>query len=262
MGYTPGSTIGFFIFFLLLALSRLFSKSLEDSIESPSFKVIYQTVDEKIRYDVQSGINVTVNEIAALLSGLLLTGLGVLSFIKLIHFSWVLFTISLMWIFVAFRLYSEYRKSIRKALEKVIHTGPEAVNLNEQVIFNSRFGARWEFRTDYFSLISGDYSKFENNRNKWYFEKLIDHSGSKEDINLIPVLKKIALNPGVDKGIRQHSSETIKILEELQSSDKYEDAKIGKARKMLSGTRQPQTIEILRLLRETWDFHDWKIQII
>ena len=61
----------------------------------------------------------TVNEIAALSSGLILAGLGVLSFIKLIHFSWVLFFIILIWVFVAFRLYSEYRKSIRKALESV-----------------------------------------------------------------------------------------------------------------------------------------------
>ncbi|MGZ5907866.1 MAG: porin, partial [Reyranella sp.] len=42
------------------------------AIESPSFKVIYQTVDEKIRYEVQSGIDGTVNEISARSSGLLL----------------------------------------------------------------------------------------------------------------------------------------------------------------------------------------------
>jgi len=72
MGYTPEATSGFLIFFLLLALSRLFSKSLKDSIESPSFKVIYQTIDEKIRYEIQSGMDGTVNEIAALSSGLIL----------------------------------------------------------------------------------------------------------------------------------------------------------------------------------------------
>jgi len=119
MGYTPGSASGFLIFFLVLALSRLFSKSLKDSIESPSFKVIYQTIDEKIRYAVQSGMDGTVNEIAALSSGLILSGLGVLSFIKLIDFSVFLFFIIIVWVFVAFRLYAEYRKSIRKALETV-----------------------------------------------------------------------------------------------------------------------------------------------
>ncbi len=116
-GYTPAAGLGFILFFMVLALNRLFSKSLKDSIESPSFKVIYQTLDEKIRYEVQSSVDGTVNEIAALFSGLILAGLGILSFIKLIHFSIVLILITVLWIFVAFKLYAGYRNSIRKALE-------------------------------------------------------------------------------------------------------------------------------------------------
>ena len=137
MGYTPEATGGFLIFFLLLALGRLFSKALKDSIESPSFKVIYQTIDEKIRYSIQSGMDGTVNEIAALASGLILAGMGVLSFIKLIHFSWVLFILVVIWLFVAVKLYGEYRKSIRKALETgdentTSETNTEALSLNKR----------------------------------------------------------------------------------------------------------------------------------
>jgi AAA family ATP:ADP antiporter len=86
MGYTPGSVSGFLFFFVLLGISRLVSRSLKDSIESPSFKVISQTIDEKDRSVVRAGIDGAVNEIAVLASGLLLVGLGVLSFINLIHF--------------------------------------------------------------------------------------------------------------------------------------------------------------------------------
>jgi ATP:ADP antiporter, AAA family len=250
MGYTPESTSGFLIFFLLLALSRLFSKSLKDSIESPSFKVIYQTIDEEIRYEVQSGMDGTVNEIAALTSGLLLAGLGVLSFIKLIHFSWVLFFIILIWVFVAFRLYSEYRKSIRKALETVRHPDSESGTLVSDRIFNSRFYTQSEIKTDYFSLISGDYSVLEKNRNTRYFENLIKYSEARQDIGLLPVLKKIAIIPDIDEEVRKHSSETVKNLEYLSSSGKSEDEKTSSAKKILSGTRQPQTTEILRLLRD------------
>lgn len=250
MGYTPESTSGFLIFFLLLALSRLFSKSLKDSIEFPSFKVIYQTIDEKIRYAVQSGMDGTVNEVAALSSGLLLAGLGVLSFIKLIHFSWVLFFIILIWIFVAFRLYTEYRKSIRKALETVGHDVSGSAFITEQSIFKGRFAAHREFKTDYFGLISGDYSLLDHPKNKWYFDKIIDHSGLKKDINLLPVLKKIANHSEIGNSIRQRSADTIEMLEKLQSPGKSEELKIGNSQKMLSGTRQPQTTEILRLLRD------------
>ena len=244
------SASGFMIFFLLLAFSRLFSKSLKDSIESPSFKVIYQTIDEKIRYEVQSAMDGTINEIAALSSGLLLAGLGIISFIKLIHFSWVLFLHHFMWMFFAFRLYTEYRKSIRKSLETVDNKGSGTGILTEKDIFKSRFSASRTFKTDYFNLITGDYSELENNKNKWYLKKIIDYSDSKHDINLIPVLKKIASSTAIDDEIRRQSVELVQNIEQLSVSGKLEDEKIISARKILSGARSPQTTEILRLLRD------------
>jgi AAA family ATP:ADP antiporter len=249
MGYTPEAASGFLIFFLLLALSRLFSKALKDSIESPSFKVIYQTIDEKIRYEIQSGMDGTVNEIAALSSGLLLAGLGVLSFVKLIHFSLVLFLIILIWVFVAFRLYKEYRKSIRRALEAVDQSGPGAIiQVNDGLL--GRFSAERAFRAEYFSLISGDYTTLGKNRNRWFFKKIIDHSVSREDLNLIPVLKTIASDINLDEEIRSHSAEASAYLENLFSSTGEKDGHIIYANRVLSGKRSPQTTEILRLFRD------------
>lgn len=250
MGYTPESTSGFLIFFLLLALSRLFSKSLKDSIESPSFKVIYQTIDEKIRYEIQSVMDGTVNEIAALSSGLLLAGLGVLSFIKLIHFSLVLFFIILLWVFVAFRLYTEYRKSIRKALETVDSDKSDTEISTDRISGENRFTAYRAFRTDYFGLITGDYSALEKNKNKCYLEKIIDHSNSKHDLNLLPVLKKISADTSLDESIRRLSAETAGNIEKNPPSPESGNEKTDYARKMLLGTRLPQTTEILRLLRD------------
>jgi ATP:ADP antiporter, AAA family len=250
MGYTPESTGGFLVFFMLLALSRLFSKSLKDSIESPSFKVIYQTIDEKIRYEIQSGMDGTVNEIAALSSGLLLAGLGILSFIKLIHFSIVLIFIILTWVFVAFKLYSEYRKSIRKALETVSDNTPIAEIVSDQLIFKNKFYADRAFKSDYFNLISGNHSVLNNNENRWYFKKIIDYSGIKHDVNLIPVLKRLASNNNLDEDLIRKAAETVKELEKQSSSDIQTDDKIANANNILSGTRLPQTTEILRLLRD------------
>ena len=249
-GYTQASPNGFLLFFMLLALSRLFSKSLKDSIESPSFKVIYQTIDEKIRYEIQSGLDGTVNEIAALSSGLLLAGLGILSFIKLIHFSLVLFIIILIWLFVAFRLYNGYRKSIRKALETVSDDTAGAVILSERTILKNRFSADSAFRSDYFNLISGNYSGLENNENNWYLKRIIDHSASKSDANLIPVLKKLASINSIDSDIRRQATANVKKIEKSLSAIKSEDDKIAYANSILSGTRLPQTTEILRLLRD------------
>jgi ATP/ADP translocase len=257
-GYIPTSG-GFLLFFLLLALSRLFSKSLKDSIESPSFKVIYQTVDEKIRYRIQSAIDVTINEIAVLASGLLLAGLGALSFVKLIHFSWVLFGLIIIWSFFALRLYSEYRKSIRKSLEAAnsgFIASSEAGSLNSM---KNRASGVIQFRSEYYKIITGDYSSIDHSSNKWYLENIISHAHNRQDLNLLPVLKKIIGKHDLDEGLRYKSAEIIDQMEVTKGDYRKldnplqipaEDEKIINARKIIAGQRLPQTTEILRLLRD------------
>jgi ATP:ADP antiporter, AAA family len=249
MGYTPQAESGFLIFFLLLALSRLFSKSLKDSIESPSFKVIYQTIDEKIRYEIQSGMDGTVNEIAALSSGLILAGMGVLSFVKLIHFSLVLFMFILIWIFIAIMLYNEYRKSIRKALEIGRET-KEYAGTFEASMLNNRFAAESSFSKDYFRLITGDSTPLESNMSQWYFRKIIDHASSGNDTCMIPVLKRLSNITGINEDNRRLSAELVKRLEDISTNGKSDSDKLMQARKVLTGNRLPQTTEILRLLRD------------
>ena len=250
LGYTPESTFGFLIFFILLAFSRLISKSLRDSIESPSLKVIYHTIGEKNKPELSSSMAGILNEIAVISSGLILTGLGLFGFIKLIHFSLLLFFITLIWIFIAFRLYNEYRKAIRKTTQEEDNTGSEDNILNKQHIFKNRFAADIAFKKDYFSLISGDYSSLDNIRNKWYFEKMIDCALSETDINLLPALKRTSASTVIDEGIRKHSTEASVVLEKISTSVKTETEKKRVAKKVLSGTRMPQTTEILRLFRD------------
>ncbi len=114
-GYTEAAP-SFIYFFLLISLSKLFNKTLKDALEVPSFKLLYQALAKKIRFDIQSKIDGTINEIAALVSGLILYGLGVLAFVKLIHFSVVLFILLGLWTLITIRLYKEYRNNLEKSL--------------------------------------------------------------------------------------------------------------------------------------------------
>jgi ATP/ADP translocase len=239
MGYTPESMSGFLIFFLVLALSRLFSKSLKDSIESPSFKVIYQTIDEKIRYEVQSGMDGTVNEIAALSSGLILAGLGMIEFVRLIHFSYVLFFIIIMWISISFLLYSEYRKSIRKALEK---SSPEPI-ASPGKTGKSRFLDSMRIRNNYFSLVSGSFSIESGSKED--LKNVIEFASANRDVNLVPALRKIAGELSLDSEIRSRSES---LLNEIDGN--HSNGRIANARKLLAGNTLPQSTEILRLLRD------------
>jgi AAA family ATP:ADP antiporter len=258
LGYTPVSG-GFLLFFLLLALSRLFSKSLKDSIEAPSFKIIYQTIDEKIRYKVQSAIDVTINEIAVLASGLLLAGLGALSFVKLIHFSWVLFGMIIIWSFFARRLYIEYRKSIRKSLEAVTSGKKASTKTGSLNSLKNRASGAIQFKLEYYKIINGDYSTIDHSVNKWYLDNIIGHARRRQDLNLLPVLKKITGKQDLDEVLRYESAEIIDQIEITNGDYRKldnpvqipaEDEKIINARRILAGQRLPQTTEILRLLRD------------
>lgn len=115
MGY-KAETSGFMLFFLFVALSKLFSQSLRGSIEIPAFKTLYQPLGKNIRYDVQAKIDGIVNEFSAFFSGVVLLALGSLVFINLIHFSYVLILILSGWTYVTFKLYTEYKSTLKKSL--------------------------------------------------------------------------------------------------------------------------------------------------
>lgn len=121
-GYTAAAA-SFTFFFLLISVSKLFSKALHDSIEAPSFKILYQSLNINIRYHVQARVDGTINEISALFSGLMLTGLGAIVFINLLHFSYFLLIILLAWSIAAFGLYRSYKRSLNESLARYKKSG-------------------------------------------------------------------------------------------------------------------------------------------
>ncbi len=116
-GYTLASGT-FTFFFLLVSLSKFFQKALKDSIEGPVLKLIYQSLSPSIRHEVQARVDGTINEIAALSSGVVLTLLGFISFFTLINYTHVLLGIILIWLFVSYKLFLGYKKTLKETLEK------------------------------------------------------------------------------------------------------------------------------------------------
>jgi hypothetical protein len=85
------------------------------------------------------------------------------------------------------------------------------------------------------------------------------HAGSKQDLNLLPVLKKIREKQDFEEMLRHKSAEIIDQIEVTNgdyrklrkpSDIQAEDEKFINARKVIAGERLPQTTEILRLLRD------------
>ncbi|HAW51235.1 MAG TPA: hypothetical protein DCX54_02740 [Flavobacteriales bacterium] len=114
-GFEVGSA-SFIIFFLLLALVRFFGINLKDSIQAPSLRLLFQPIDARIRYNVQAKVEGLVNELSATLSGLILMGMGALTFIHLINYSHILVLIVGAWIYITLQLYKEYQNMLRNSL--------------------------------------------------------------------------------------------------------------------------------------------------
>ena len=107
----------FFTFFLFVALSKLFITFLRDALENPAFKLYFMTLENRIRFDIQAKIEGVVVEFAKVLAGGAIILLGLLTFFELVHYYYILLFVIVGWIFLAGKLYSEYRDRIRAKLE-------------------------------------------------------------------------------------------------------------------------------------------------
>lgn len=115
-GYS-GETSAFIWFFLFVALSKLFTESLKEALETPSFKLFFMPLDIKIRFDIQAKVEGVVNEFSRFIGGLLVLVLGYFAFFELIHYSYILVFIIIIWILVTGKLYAEYRINVKKKLQ-------------------------------------------------------------------------------------------------------------------------------------------------
>lgn len=223
LGYGPEST-GFMFFFLIISLSRLFSKALKDGVEVPSFKLLYQSLKESIRYDVQAYIDGTINEIAALSAGLLLLLLSMLEFFRLIHFSYVLFGLLLAWFFISRRLYLYYRRSLEDSLssQKQVKTdeGQEQFNISLDVSNDSYTDLYMKY-----ILFKGSFlEEVEQSDRNHFNTNLVGELAFKEyEIKLIDKL--------VDSGYlsKNGNEQYNKIIKELKSKDHKNVEKLFKS---------------------------------
>ncbi len=123
IGGVFGLAASFTMFFLIISISKLFTKSLQDSIVAPSMKILYQSLDARIRYSVQARIDGTINEISVLVSSLIATGLVAMSFFSLVHYTYVLIILLVALAFVALKLYQAYQDSLNSSLAKFRQSG-------------------------------------------------------------------------------------------------------------------------------------------
>lgn len=113
------SQSGYVFFFVSVALTRLFSWTLRDSLENPVFKLFFIPLDSRLRFAIQSKVEGTFNEIARFLAGLLLFGVALLPFFKVAYIMGFLLLLTAIYLVIVNKLYQGYRGKIHEKLESV-----------------------------------------------------------------------------------------------------------------------------------------------
>jgi len=107
----------FTYFFLLVVFSKMINRTMKESMEDTSMNVIYTSLDPLERPNVQSGIDGVASQIGVFAAGLLLACIVMISFVTMIHVTYVLFVFLLIWFFTGRALYQNYHKMLKVTLE-------------------------------------------------------------------------------------------------------------------------------------------------
>jgi len=104
-------------FFLFIVLSKLFITFLRDALENPAFKLYFMTLQNKIRFDIQAKIEGVVVEIAKVFAGGIILIMIAFALSDIINLYYILVFVIVGWIYLAGKLYEEYRARIKAKLE-------------------------------------------------------------------------------------------------------------------------------------------------
>ncbi len=115
-GFTTSSE-SFIWYFLFVGLSKFFSNSIREALESPTFKIFFMPLNINIRFDVQAKVEGVINEFSRLIAGGMIMIIGAFAFFDIIHYAYFLLAIVIGYFFITGRLYNEYRNNVRKKLE-------------------------------------------------------------------------------------------------------------------------------------------------
>ena len=150
----------FIYFFMLVVFSKFIGRAMKESMEDPSMNLIYQSLDPRDRYNVQSGIEGVLSQIGVFTAGLFLAVFVMISFVEIFHVTYVLFVFLVVWFFVGLALYRSYLRMLKVTLESDRIKDTVDLSLEEMVKLDMQQTAfpmeLLEFNPYYFHYTSRD----------------------------------------------------------------------------------------------------------
>jgi hypothetical protein len=133
-GYAPKDNL-FVIFFMAIAVSKLFIKSMKEALDNPTFKLYLLPIESKIRIDVQTKIEGIVTAVASIIAGAFIILITQFEVFNLLYIT--MFTLPLIggWFLVVNKMHASYRHTLQTTLSKSKET--TAVVVTKEYTLNS-----------------------------------------------------------------------------------------------------------------------------
>ncbi len=118
IGYAT-AVFRFTFFFLLVAAVKAGYETMKNTIELPSLKVLFQSLDIRFHRAVIPRLEGSFRLFSMIFAGLLLIGLIQLNFHKPNQLLYVVIILSLLWFFIAIKLIKAYQAALKNCIKKL-----------------------------------------------------------------------------------------------------------------------------------------------
>ncbi len=130
------------LFFAFIALARLFERSVRGAVYEPAFQLLYQPVPNEQRLAFQNQIEGIPKALGTIITGIIILLLSGLSAFNLVHFNYFFLIILGLWIWLAFKMYEEYRSLVKAKINEVrqssLKTGESEIAIIEKTLGSAR----------------------------------------------------------------------------------------------------------------------------
>ena len=141
-------TVG--LFFAFIAMARLFERSVRGAVYEPAFQLLYQPVPAEQRLPFQNQIEGIPKALGTVLTGAVILLLSSIPVFNIVEFNYVFLLILGLWIWIAFKMYLEYRNMIKSKLAEARHVEKQDSGDIKSLIVETLAGSsREKFRSLY-----------------------------------------------------------------------------------------------------------------
>jgi ATP:ADP antiporter, AAA family len=260
-GYSQGDTF-FVVFFMAIALSKLFIRSLKEALDNPTFKLYLLPLQSNIRIDVQTKIEGIVTALASAIAGGLIVLISSLELFNLIYITIFTLPFLVLWFLATNRMHKNYKLTLQDTLIKnkqesetpavkeytvnSVLTKEVSSSVEEKVIYGLKLMEKLEpalFENAVFQLVESD-----NRRLRKFAEERIQALGIEKDSAKTDIknLAQQALGESEDSDLLSISLDNLmKLSKSIKQNDRILASKL--LRKMVS---QRTIFVLLELLRD------------